>query len=202
MARLLSYTSALPILHMTLGIVQNLYNKMTEFLSDEEKEDVENILTAIGAVRSSYHGHAFEGRGVHAILDNLQMFPQCVKRTSSFNALKYYDVFLQKCGGITRGLEWQQSVEDFLIAFKQTGLRPFLKVHVITHVPQYFTILDSFCKYENPGLAWLSEQAIESCHRQFKDTWNRFKSTPKSKNALLLAVKDFNYVRFLTAFSE
>ena len=55
----------------------------------------------------------------------------------------------------------------------------------------------------NLGLSWTSEQAIESSHHHFAETWNRYKKTPgNKKKALLGAVSDFNYTRFLTSFSE
>ena len=156
----------------------------------------------IDAVRSPYHGNAFEGRGAHAILDNLDKFPVCVTRTSAYNALKSYSRFLLLCGGIRRQEGWLDAAVDFQIAFQQSGLKPFLKVHMISHVQEYLAIIDSFCTFENPGLAWTCEQAIESSHHHFKEVWERFKSSPKSKNPLLLAVIDFNYVRYLTSFSD
>ena len=55
---------------------------------------------------------------------------------------------------------------------------------------------------KTPSLAWLSEQALESSHLHFKDTWKRYKSTSKSKNGLLFAVKDVNNVRNYHSFSS
>ena len=163
---------------------------MTEHLTNDEKKEVDDVLNEIGAYRTPYHGNAFEGREVRAILNNLEKFPSCISRNSYFNALKYFGSFLEKCGGIRRESDWKQSVIDFLIAFEQTGLPTFLKVHMVTHVSQYFSILDSICPFLNPGLAWMGEQALEASHQHFKKTWERFKKTPKSKNSLLLVVKD------------
>ena len=189
------YKCALPILHLTLGIVQHMYDKMTASLSEGESEAIESLLKEIGALRSPYHGHAFEGRGAHAILNNLEKFPVCVSRTSAFNTLKCYAKFLDACGGIIRKDGWPEAVNDLLISFRQTGLRPFLKIHMITHVEEYFGILDSFCPFPSPGLAWTGEQAMESSHHHhFKEVWQRYKKTPKSRNALRLAVVGFNYV--------
>ena len=83
------YKCALPILHITLGIVQNLFNKMTASLIEEEVQDVEKNLKEIGAVRSPYHGHAFDGRRAHAILSNKENHSTCVSHTSAFNEVKY-----------------------------------------------------------------------------------------------------------------
>lgn len=196
------YKCAIPILHMTLGIVQHLYQSMTESLTQDEEQEVEAVLKQIGVERQPYHGNAFDGRSSHAILNNLEKFPVCVSRTSAYNALKYYSRFLSLCGGVHRREGWLESITDFQIAFQETGLKPFLKVHMISHVQEYFAILDSFCTFEHPGLAWTGEQAIESSHHHFKEVWERFKTCPKTKNSLLLAVTDFNYVRYLTGFSD
>lgn len=184
------------VLHMTLGILQNLFNKVMDFLTDEEKQVVEDILKGIGAVRSSYHGHAFEGRGIQAILNNLEKFPPCISRTSANEILRNISPKMW------RKSKGPQSVKEFLNAFKQIGLRLFLKVHVTSHVPEYFSIVDSFCKFEAPALACLRGKALESLHHHFRETWRRNKSTTKAKNALVLTVWDFNYVRFLIAFSN
>ncbi len=98
-----------------------------------------------------------------------------------------------------------EHLEDFKMNFVQSGLNIFVKAHMVTHIEDYLhNILDvmSGDEFLNPGLAWTSEQAIESSHHHFKETWSRYKKCPKNKNALKLAVIDFNYNRFITAFSD
>ena len=82
-------------------------------------------------------------------------------------------------------------MNDFLIAFQQTGMKPFLKIHIVSNVPECLSILDSICPFKNPGLAWTGEQAMESSHHHYNEVWQRLKRSPKSENALLLAVIDF-----------
>ena len=197
------YKCGIPILHVSLGIVQHLFNKIEEELSQPEKDDVGETLNRIGAHRSPYHGKAFEGRGVRSILENLDIFPTCFKRTGYYVALCRYKEVLEECGGVRRKHTFQNKIEEFQEAVRQAGIKPFLKIHLLDHVDLFLSIMDEICTFSNPGLGWTSEQAIESCHHHFSNTWDRYKKTPGNrKKALLSAVIDFNYTRFVTSFSE
>ena len=57
-------------------------------------------------------------------------------------ALVEFQVFIKQCGGVFRGELWRESIDNVFNAYQQTGLNPTPKVHIISHVPKYFEILD------------------------------------------------------------
>ena len=84
------YKCCIPILHITLGIVHYLFNKIEEQLSAQEMKCVGDVLEQIEASRASYHGKAFEGRAIKSILKNLDDFPWCFKRTVYYTDLSRF----------------------------------------------------------------------------------------------------------------
>ena len=189
-----------PILHVTLGIFQHIFDRMEYNLSEDEKPALWLYLKTLGVNRANYHGGAFEGRSVHKILNNLKHAPECLKKTTYYTALQRYENFLTFCGGVERLDGWAEAIHAFQEAFKETDIAPFVKVHLLDHLPVYFeNVLDKIASYPNPGLALVSEQAIESSHHFFKSTWERYKKYSVKKN-LLEAVIDFNYSRFINSF--
>ena len=125
------------------------------------------------------------------------------ERSTTPLALCQYKSFLEMCEDVTRKSNFQESIEDFNVVIREAGIEPFLKIHLLDHVAEFFRITDEICPASHPGLSWTSEQAIESSHHHFAETWRRYKRTPgNKKKALVGALIDFNYTRFLTSFSE
>ena len=85
---------------------------------------------------------------------------------------------LDECGGITRNSEYQDSIKDFKESIQQAGIEPFLKIHLLDHVADFLEAMDEISPTSNPGLSWTSEQAIESSHHHFAETWIRYKKAP------------------------
>lgn len=190
----------MPMLHITLGITKKFLDVIESQLCDEEKDVLTRSLKRIGIIRSPYHGGALEGRQCRKLLKNIDSLP--IPDSPPKQVLLKFNELLTSVGGLYRSDDWQKNLDDLYLAFNESNVNPFEKMHLLTHICDILYILDSINTCENkPGLSWTSEQAIESSHQHFKKTWERYIKMPKNTN-LMEAVVDFNYDRFITAFSR
>ena len=89
------------------------------------------------------------------------------------------DNICQSCFGLQRGKMWKEHIKEFADAWLKSGMSITYKVHVLVqHVPEYF---DCSMEKNNNGLAWTSEQGLESCHQKVNRMWDLFKTGEENK---------------------
>lgn len=141
-------------------------------------------------------GGSFNGNSCRKLLKNLDK----LKENLPLIDLDFFNVFKSFNDVVNShfGLEYKKdNAEKNIKSFKTTyeklcnkyNISCTPKVHaVLHHVPE-------FCSKMNVGLGIFNEQAFESVHADFKNTWSRFKRSPENPNysaKLLRAVCVYN----------
>ncbi|KAF4740986.1 hypothetical protein FOZ63_017846, partial [Perkinsus olseni] len=103
--------------------------------------------------------------------------PFSSKVTPFVKALKAFHAVKERCFGLHRLPGWERSIEEFGVAWDETGLSPTLKVHIVLHhVQEYLSRYESVA---DAGLSLSSEQSGEALHARLQRVWNlRFKVNP------------------------
>lgn len=177
-----------PELHLLLGVVNTIF----EHMHREFKEDAERWENLCHVKRRMTHGSpAFDGNSCSLLLKKVDL----LRRDSALGCLKYVDAFqafksvVDAC--FSRRLE--ENFEENIVKFKDSYMS--LNISVTPKVHAVFFHVADFCKRHQRGLAFYSEQAMESVHFDFQQTWEKFKvseTNPDYCNALLRAVCVYN----------
>ena len=200
-------------LHLVLGITNTLLFKLNDIIGDDfvsyyliclHKDSFLIILfptlqvlkwaKSLNCTPGKHGSKQFDGPDCKELLDNIESLIKILKKKEH----KIYGVTLEAFNRIRKasfGMELADNledlVEDFTVFFKKIGIPIFPKVHVIMHHLVEFTSrhgpLGPFC-----------EQAFESAHYAFWNTWQNFKRDighPQYADHLKRAAIDFNNTR-------
>lgn len=177
-----------PELHLLLGGVNTIFNKM---LIDFESVSLE-WAKICNVERSFTHGSlSFEGNQCKKLIDNVDK----LRAICGIDSLKFVKAFeslkkvVDSCFSSKLKDTFEKDIEEFKKYYGDLDVKVTPKVHAIFyHVTQ-------FCKKSNRGLAFFSEQAVESLHHDFGTVWNRYKvlkSNPEFSKQLLKSVLKYN----------
>ena len=179
-----------PELHLMLGTVGHLFSKINEMWGDNQGIDwaLDHYIHL-----APYRGGSLEGPQCKALLQDERLAD--LKLSVPENLEKFVEVLHQfnlvreSCFGQDLAFNYKSQIEQFEIAYKKLGISVTPKIHCIfVHVPQ-------FCDLKGVGLGFYSEQASESVHYDFKQTWNNYKvkeNHPDFAKNLLKAVLKYN----------
>ena len=177
-------------LHLLTGPVNAIMTAM-----EQEWPGVSSWTNAINVDKDDYYGGTFTGNKCKKLLQETDL----LRSICPPHILKYVDVLqtfeavVNSCYGNALSHDYKTCIDAFRVAYQGLDIPITPKVHcIIHHVGQ-------FCSKFSCGLGRHSEQASESVHARFKETWSKYK-LPKChdnyKFALLKAVKEFNCYRF------
>ena len=154
-----------PELHLLLGIVKHVYEKMFK-----EWCDVALWLKSINVYPKKYQYGAFIGKDCIKILKSVDKLQQ----VAPLHILKYVHALrclhrvVDSCFGMTLDPEYEAHIAQFAEIYLDLGISVTPKVHIlIKHVPE-------FCKKHGRSLGWYTEQASESVHYDFlRNCWEK-----------------------------
>lgn len=177
-----------PELHLMLGVVNTLYNHMLK----EFQHDAEEWAKSCNVSKDFVHGaSAFAGNACKTLLNRIDI----LRAKCNIHCLKYVKCFsdfsnvVNSCFSTFLDEKFEVYVSQFKTSYLDLGISTTPKVHaVFFHVPY-------FCRKMDCGLGYYSEQAMESVHHDFKNTWVNYKvngTHPDYNTKLLRAVREHN----------
>ena len=178
-----------PELHLLIGPVNTLYDGLENVWPQSEE-----WLALCNVKKSEYHGGKFEGNDSRKLLKKVDQLEglcptngKVKKFAKTFMALN--DV-VSACYGFELAPDYQSKIRMFSSAYLDLRINVTPKLHAVMHH------ISEFCEKTGRGLGLWSEQASESIHHDFKQTWQRFKINKTDhelygKN-LLQAVSTYN----------
>ena len=181
-----------PELHVTLGVVGKLVKgiEATCFsTADEGTEFMNSWMNTVNVSKTVYHGGtSFVGDMAKRLLNNLYSLEHRVnekldKQTQDkilpfLTALKCFNGVRVTCFGQIVLEGYKESVDSFSKAYRVLNISVPLKVHLIeAHLIDYLQM-----KGGEKGAGFYSEQAMESCHHDFKTEWEPVKVREADKS--------------------
>lgn len=176
-----------PELHLLIGPVNAMYKGLLAVWPG-----VSQWLKACNVEREALHGGSFTGNSSRILLQKVDV----LAAIGPLQVLPYIAAFKAFSKVVTGcyGSFLDPMVEDYIADFKQKyldlGISVTPKVHAVFH-----HILE-FCQVHGKGLGPWSEQASESVHYDFQETWTCFKvrslDHPDYGNRLVKAVCTYN----------
>ena len=163
-----------PELHLLLGIVNHIFQKMKSVWPNAEKWP-----TSLNMKLSPYHGGMFEGNDCGKLLRNVDRLQQLAEAESAFQvigfieALRKFDAVVKSCFGSDLEddfLEKIQQFQDSNLAIPNASVTP--KINVVFH-----HIKDFVNRHMSP-LGIYSEQVVDVAHQDFSHHWQRYKRLP------------------------
>lgn len=186
--------SAVPILHILLGIVNKTYSVMLVKIPC-----VSAWPAALYINRVEYHGHQFQGNECKKLLDNLMILEQIINDNHVYDeGLPFLSVFKSFAKvnhlyheSIVDTDELDAAISLFAEAWKNSEMSLTTKAHiVIDH------LLDFVIAKNSVNMKVYAEQSHEAAHAEFAKTWQKYCikniSNPRYKQNLLRAVLDYN----------
>ena len=177
-----------PELHIMLGAANKLFDELNIRWGG-------NLAYKWGVAhnicRADYHGGMLEGNDCKRLLQKAHLLyehlPQNLKNFAL--ALQKLDLVRTSCFGKTLDPNFISYINSFKEIFMSLEINITPKLHILfEHVPM-------FCQRKNQGLGIYSEQASESVHHDFNETWTRYKSrenTESYENRFKRAVINYN----------
>ena len=161
-------------LHIILGIVNGLYDKLNKALvASGSPVRAKDWSDSLHLVRRHYHGGQFMGNHCSTLLDNVDALEKILLDTESYMGIPYVDTFRKfktvkdKCFGLNLIEGYKVALHQFKISYLKLGIPVTLKVHIVfEHVLQ-------FCEKYGNGLGLYSEHSLESTHYDYKPFWEK-----------------------------
>lgn len=177
-----------PELHLMLGVVNKLYGHMLR----ECEDDTEKWAKSCNVSREFVHGSpGFAGNACKTLLNKIDL----LRAKCSVHCLKYVRCFndfssvVNSCFSSSLDEKFEVYISEFQRSYLDLAIPITPKVHaVFFHVPH-------FCRKMEKGLGNYSEQAMESVHHDFKNTWMNYKvhhTHPDYSSKLLRAIQEYN----------
>lgn len=193
-------------LHLLLRTFNHIWENLSKqwtLLSKSDKTvkktgticSADDFAKSINAVRSAYHGGAFNGNQCNQILKKSDKLYQYLPKTlhNYVHCLTSFQQVINGCFSYNLDRFYEDKISKFGKAYEKLGISETPSVHAIkTHVVQWIK-LDG----ETRGIGLFSEQAGESVHYDWEDnTWVKGYKVPQSHPAygqnLLKAVAKYN----------
>ena len=136
------------------------------------------FMTSFDVSRTMYHeGSSFVGDMAKRLLnnlDNLGVFAENslnaethAKVIPFIVALQTFNEVRKSCFGQAVSENYEKCITDFSEAYRSLGISIPLKVHLVeSHLSEFIKM-----KGGEIGAGYYSEQAMESCHKDFKLEW-------------------------------
>ena len=143
--------------------------------------------------KEDYHGGQFAGNESRKLLknvDKLKALHPPTSVTKFITAFRSFDVVVEACYGKDLNPDFQRRIVAFAMDYLKLGISVTPKVHAV-----FFHVAE-FCLLTGKGLGPWSEQAGESVHHDFKQTWKNYKVNDVERDIysenLLRAVAAYN----------
>lgn len=177
-----------PELHLMIGVVNKLFDEMTK----EWPEGANRWVKECYVQKEAYHGATFNGNSARKLIKHTDMLesynpPEAGKRY--IETFKIFNDVVEGCFGPSL----QKGFKDKICEFKSKYMRLQISVTPKVHCVMHHVAL--FCESHDSGLGFFSEQASESVHRDFWETWLRYKvghDHPSFARRIFRAVTDYN----------
>ena len=156
-----------PELHLLLGPVNKLYTEL-----EEEWPECELWLKKCNVKKEDYHGCQFAGNESRKLLknvDKLEALHPPASATKFITAFRSFNAVVEACYGKNLLPDFQRRIAVFTMDYLKLGISVTPKVHAV-----FFHVAE-FCLLTGQGLGPWSEQAGESVHHDFKQTWKNYK---------------------------
>ena len=177
-----------PELHLLIGPVNKLYTAL-----DDEWQECELWLKECNVKKVEYHGGQFAGNESRKLLNNvdkLQALHPPSSVTKFITAFRSFNAVVEACYGKTLHPDFQRRIAVFAMDYLKLGISVTPKVHAV-----FFHVAE-FCLLTGQGLGPWREQAGESVHHDFKQTWKNYKVNDVKRDIysenLLRAVAAYN----------
>lgn len=181
-----------PELHLMMGVVNALFNNMVkkfENLSEiwAKKCDVSREVL--------YGNVGFAGNASKKLLNKADVLRELCTSTNNFECMKYVKCFeaFKHVVDSCFTTELKEGYVKKIQIFKKSYLD--LEINVTPKVHAVFFHVEDFCKQNDKGLGFHSEQAVESSHADFKKVWKKYKVRKSNSNyaeRLFKAVCEYN----------
>ena len=167
-------------LHCLQGFVNHtFFHGLVKTLGSEEK--ALKFPKALNLISKDYHGKCFEGNACRKMIQKSdKMMEKCVLGDTSplivlpyVRAYKAMDKLVNSCFSCKKVTEDVVPIlQELIESYMDLGLSVTLKMHVI-----FCHLLPALCNpaLEGRGLGYVSGQAGESIHHEFKIFWNKLK---------------------------
>lgn len=155
-----------PELHLLMGPVNKLYNEM-----EEKWPQSELWLKAVNVKKEEYHGGQFNGNDSRKLAKSVEALealnpPTCVD--NYINAFKSFNAVVEACFGKDLHPDFQRRITTFAVDYMKLKISVTPKVHAV-----FFHVAE-FCLMTGQGLSPWGEQAGESVHHDFKQTYQYY----------------------------
>lgn len=181
-----------PELHLLLGCVNCLYQHMLlEFPTIAENWAKECNVFRTDVYRGTL---GFQGNACRKLLANVDKLRR-LSNAYNVNCLKFVDTFekFHKVVDSCFSTILKPNFDIFINQFQESYLE--LKISVTSKIHTIFFHVKQFCQHYGVGLGFFSEQAFESVHYDFNQTWADYKTNTESdhfKTKLLRCVSVYN----------
>lgn len=191
-----------PSLHITLGIVNAIYKAV-----ETSNQQIAQMWANKAGVRHQQRTFGFTGKACHSLMESLDALEADVALRgflnvsvqspfhlttlilNVFQALNLYKRIYKACFMEKLDPGYATMIEEFGEIWENLKLPNSSKFHILRfHVKQ-------FCDKTGQSLGVFGEQASESVHSDFTETWGRYRTPNTSKSylrQLLSAVVDYN----------
>ena len=170
--------------HLLTGVVGKVVLEMEKAGWSTQKQGelwVREFLRRENCSKASYHGtNSFEGNQARSLLRKADIlkrdilaegFDVAVKCLPFVETLKKFNGVVSACFGQELDPTYEEKITQFSQLYRSLGCTVPPKVHIVeVHVAQFLKM-----RGEKYGLGMLSEQAMESCHHDFKIEWENRK---------------------------
>lgn len=175
-----------PSLHLLLGMVNSIYNT----ISDYNPDLATSWTTASSATRHAQFG--FTGRHCRSLLAKRSMLETGDSTMTKYsNVLETLQNVVDTCFGANLQEDFSSCISEFCKAWKIAQLPSTPKFHIMhQHVAE-------FCNNKQKGLGSFSEQTTEAIHKDFSKKWENYKvpiSNPCYVDKLLSCIVAYNSI--------
>lgn len=181
-----------PELHLLLGVVNTLYSYLLKKFAEIALEWARRCNISREIV---YGVPSFVGNSCKILLDKTDILRHLCTSTGSFEAIEYVRCFeefkkvVDSCFSSKLDANFTEHIDSFRASYLSLDLSVTPKVHAVFHH------VKQFCSKFNVPLGPFGEQAGESIHAHFKETWNKYnvkKTNERYPERLLAAVREYN----------
>ena len=155
-----------PELHLLMGPVNKLYNELENVWPESKL-----WLKQCNVKKEAYHGGQFAGNESRKLLNNvdkLEALSPPIQCERFIIAFKSFNEVVSSCYGEDLKADYLRKIKIFSNDYMKLNISVTPKIHaVMYHIAE-------FCQMTGRGLGPWSEQAGESVHHDFNETWKRF----------------------------
>lgn len=141
-----------PELHLLIGSVTTIFNKMADICSKSAQKWLDLCLVD--------HGGTFKGSDARVLLKSVDLLESvCTLHCLPFiSTLRSLSCVVQSCFGNTFDSNYEKDIEKFKSDYLALEIQVTPKIHCV------FYHVGEFCNISKKGLEFFSEQASESVH--------------------------------------